>query len=292
MKSPARERQLLSSIIEIGITDPLSGVQNALGESILLDGFKRLRCARKIGLQTIPFLSLGDDEATGIINVLREANRSAMSLIEQAMFVEELHKTFGLSVADIAARLQRSKAWVSVRRQTLSEMSESTKAAILSGSFPLYSYLYTLHPFRRLKGSASKNDIDEFVSLVSGKALSTREIERLAVAFFRGGDKMRAQLKNGDLGWCLEEVKRREQAQFSAELTDAENRCVRDLEIVCGCMGRLSLKLQGIDVGKPAFVARADLLTDQALSRMGSFTQILRGFYDRCREAQSGVSAP
>ena len=108
---------------------------------------------------------------------------------------------------------------MSVRLQTLAEMSETTNLAIMSGKFSLYSYLYTLHPFRRLKGPASKKDVDEFVELTSGKALSTRETERLAGAFFRGGDEMRAQLRSGDLGWCLGEMKRREDQSGSADLT-------------------------------------------------------------------------
>lgn len=285
MCSPSRERQIFLSMVESGITEPLLGVRLQSGENILLDGFKRVRCARKAGIHTAPFQSLGDDEATAIINIIRLANRNAMSLLEQAMFVEELKATHGLSVAEIATRLQKSKAWVSVRLQTLTEMSETTKSAIMSGKFSLYSYLYTLHPFRRLKGSASKRDVDEFVELTSGKGLSTRETERLAGAFFRGGDEMRAQLRSGDLGWCLGEMKRREDQTASADLTELENRCVRDLEIICGCVGRLILKLPGIDVTKPAFVARADLLADQALSRIAPFTQTLREFYDRCRKA-------
>jgi hypothetical protein len=285
MRAPFRERQLLVSIVEGGITDPLSGVELDSGVKILLDGFKRLRCARKAGLQIVPFESLGGDEPSAIIGLLKAANRSAISLMEQAMFVEELHKTHGLSVAEIAGRLQKSKAWVNVRLSTFSEMSEKTKASILSGDFPLYSYLYTLHPFRRLNGCASKDEIDEFVGIASGKALSAREIERLAAAYFRGGDEMREQLKKGDLGWCLEEMRRREEAMKSSELTESENKIVRDLEIASGAMGRLGLKLPSADVAKPAFKARADLLADKILSQLNPFTRTMKEFYDRCRKA-------
>ena len=285
MRSPFRERQLLMSIVEVGITDPLWGVEADGGVKILLDGFKRLRAARKAGLQVVPFESLGSDEATAIIGLLKAANRTAISFLEQAMFVEELHKTHGLNTAEIARRLQKSKAWVSIRLQTFSEMSEATKTAILSGAFPLYSYLYTLHPFRRLNGSASKAEIDEFVKIASGKGLSTREIERLATAFFRGGQEMRAQLKNGDVGWCLEEMRRREEAMKSSELTESENKIVRDLEIASSAMGRLDLKLASAEVAKPAFKARADMLADKILSQLNPFTKTMKEFYDRCRKA-------
>ncbi len=204
MRSGARERQLLLSIMDVGIKDSLMGVVLPCGLKILLDGFKRLRCAQKIGLQIVPFQSLGEDEATAIINMLRKANQTAMSFFEQATFVEELRSVHGLSVSEIARRLDRSSAWVSVRVQGFSQMGEATRNSIMSGSFPGWSYFYTLLPFTRVNGSKAKSEVDEFVSLTSGKGLSTREIEMLASGFFRGGDEMKKQLRSGDLAWVLE----------------------------------------------------------------------------------------
>lgn len=291
MRSKARERQLLLSIMDVGIKDALSGVIEPNGKKILLDGFKRLRCAQKIGLQIVPFQSLGDDEASAIINMLRKANQTAMSFIEQATFVDELRSVHGLSVGEIARRLERSSAWVSVRVQSFSQMSEATKNAIMSGSFPAYSYLYTLLPFRRLKESGARAEVDEFVSLTTGKGLGTREIEMLASGFFRGGEEMKKQFRSGDLGWALESMRKRETDSQSAELSEVENRCVRDLEIIGGCMGRLAMKLPAIDATKPAFQARADLLVDQILSRVNPFTKVLKEFYDRCRQAKGNPSS-
>ncbi len=286
MRSGARERQLLLSIMDVGIKDALSGVVEPNGLKILLDGFKRLRCARKIGLQIVPFQSLGEDEATAIINMLRKANQTAMSFIEQATFVEELRSVHGLSVSEIARRLERSSAWVSVRVQSFSQMGEATKNSIMSGAFHAYSYLYTLLPFRRLKESGAKADVEEFVSLTSGKGLGTREIEMLASGFFHSGDEMRKQMRSGDLEWALDGMRKRDRDQQSAELSEVESRCVRDFEIIGGCMGRLGMKLPGIDVTKPAFLARADLLADQILSKLNPFTKVLREFYDRSRQAK------
>lgn len=291
MRSAAREKQLLLSIMEVGIKDALMGVIAADGTKILLDGFKRLRSARKIGLQIVSFQILGEDEPTAIVNMLRKANQAAMSFIEQATFVEELRSVHGLSVSEIAARLERSPAWVSVRVQSFSQMGEETKSAIMSGTFPAYSYLYTLLPFRRLKESGAKADVEEFVRLTAGKGLGTRDIEALASGFFRGGDEMRSQLRSGDLRWVLDEMRNREAASHSADLSEVESRCVRDLEIMGGCMVRLGMKLPGIGVAKPAFKARVDLLADQVLSKVNPFTKVLKEFYDRCRQEKGDPSS-
>lgn len=289
-KSESREKQLLVSIMNQGIEEPLLGVITKSEEIILLDGFKRLRSAIKLGLAHVPFSSMGEDEATAIVQLLRISNAKALSMLEQAAFVEELKSIHGFSVIEIAHRLQKSKAWVLVRLQTLSAMSETTSQAILSGKFPLYSYLYTLHPFRRLTGGASKKEIDEFVSLSSGRGLSTRDIELLSDAYFRGGDTMRTQLKSGDLGWCLQELKNRNRirTEGSGCLSETERRMIRDLEIVQGCMGRLSLKLGTATdegEGQAAFRVQAELLIDGVLNRSDKFLAVLRGFYDRIRKA-------
>ena len=54
MKSPGGEKVLLGSILEHGIRDPLQGVDtNAV--RILLDGFKRYRCAKRLGIGIVPY---------------------------------------------------------------------------------------------------------------------------------------------------------------------------------------------------------------------------------------------
>ena len=60
MKHAGGEKALLASIVEHGIREPLQGVD--AGEvRILLNGFKRYRCARKLGLAMVPYVSLGCD---------------------------------------------------------------------------------------------------------------------------------------------------------------------------------------------------------------------------------------
>ena len=61
MKNRTQEGRLLSSIAERGIEEPVEGVDTQ-GVRVLLNGFKRCRCARKLGIATLPYTSLGEDE--------------------------------------------------------------------------------------------------------------------------------------------------------------------------------------------------------------------------------------
>jgi hypothetical protein len=84
MKNAALEERLLASIAQRGIEEPLEGVQ-LRDASILLNGFKRYRCARRLQVRSVPYASLGDDEVAGIMNLLRISNNKALSILEQAV---------------------------------------------------------------------------------------------------------------------------------------------------------------------------------------------------------------
>src|SRR5213595_2650744 len=91
MKNPVAEARLLAAIAERGIEEPLEGVDRA-PLSILLNGFKRYRCAVKLGMGLAPYASLGAEEAAAILNLLRVSNDHSLSILEQAAFLDQLRK--------------------------------------------------------------------------------------------------------------------------------------------------------------------------------------------------------
>ena len=139
MKSRGAEKTLLESILENGIRDPLQGV-NADEDRILLDGFKRYRCAQHLGIGIVPYSALADDEAMGIIELLRIANSRSLSILEQAKLIDELMSVHNMSNWEIAQALEKSKSWVSMRSGIMREMSECVRNKIFSGRFPVYSH--------------------------------------------------------------------------------------------------------------------------------------------------------
>ena len=149
MKNPAVEARLLAAIAERGIAEPLEGVDRT-PQSILLNGFKRYRCAVKLGIGIAPYASLGEEEAAAILNLLRVSHDHSLSILEQAAFLDQLRKLEQTSVAELAEQLSRSKSWVSMRLGLLAEMSPRVREKIFSGAFPVYPYMYVLRQFMRM----------------------------------------------------------------------------------------------------------------------------------------------
>ena len=281
LKQAALEERLLGSIAQRGIEEPLEGVE-LKAASVLLNGFKRYRCARKLCLPTVPYACLGQDEATGILSLLRTSNNRALSILEQAAFIDELKNARQMSVAEIAAELSRSKAWVSVRLGLLAEMSAEVRRRLFAGAFPVYSYMYTLRPFMRLKG-VSAREVEEFVAALSDKGLSVREVEQLAHGFFRGPESFRQEIRKGNLALPLERI--RQAAQSPDGCSEFERVLLKDLELTQKYMQRVMGKSQDQRLASRASHAQCHLLSGGILSRARAFFHTLRGLHDRCGQA-------
>jgi hypothetical protein len=287
MKNPAVEARLLASIAERGIEDPLEGIDRA-PQSILLNGFKRYRCAVKLGMGMAPYASLGAEEAAAILNLLRVSKDRSLSILEQAAFLDQLRKLEQTSVAEMAEQLSRSKSWVSMRLGLIAEMSPRVREKIFNGAFPVYSYMYTLRQFMRMNGG-SKKEIEEFVVALSGKKLSVREIEQLAHGYFRGPQSFRQAIREGHSGLVLEAL--RQVPEDPDGCNEFERVLLKDLEITQKYMQRVMGKSEDRRLKTPAFHAQANLLTAGILSRTRAFCDSLRKLHDRSGQAQSGVSA-
>ena len=281
MKAAAFEERLLGSVAERGIEEPLEGVEVG-GKKILLNGFKRYRCARKLRLGAVPFVSMGEDAATGIVRLLKHSNAQGLKILEQAAFIDELKSACNMTVAQIAEALSRSKAWVSLRLGLFSQMSAAVRQKLFAGDFPARSYLYTLRPFTRVNGGAKA--VEEFVTAVSGKDLSGREIERLAQGFFHGGEALRAEIAGGNLALPLERMKL-ESAHGADGCSEFERGMLRDLEVAGKAMLRVRAKSDDARLSSGPFRAQAHLLTEGILSRASEFVAAVRRLHDRGRPA-------
>jgi hypothetical protein len=277
LRQPRREEALLAAIAREGIREPLLGVLRDT-TPIVLDGFKRCRAARTLHLHSVPFASWGSDEVAGILKLLRADREHALSLLEQARFVDQLHTERGLSPADIAQQLGRSPAWVVVRLGLLRELSPVVSQALFAGAFPVYAYLYTLRPFRRLKGVRSA-DLDQFVGALRGHKLSVRQIEGLAHGFFRGPASFRQEVLQGHLTLAMRQLEEAPSDPDSG--SEFERIFLHDLEQTQKGILRVVGKSQDPKLQSPAFRAQCNLLTAALLGQAAAFVRTLRQLHDR-----------
>lgn len=279
------EQRLLASILEQGIHEPLLGAVKG-GVPVLLDGFKRLRCAKKLKINQVPFRRLADDEAAAIIALMRLANARSLSFVEQAYLIDELRRVHKLTIAEIARRLERSPPWVSARLGLTTELTPLIGAKIMSGAFPMHAYLASIRPLTRVS-KVQVTEVEDFVRATAGKGLSVRDLDILAKGYFKGGEDFRHQVQKGDLRWCLDALRQTADGGAAAASTEQERKLLISLEIVQRNIRRLPAALSAATAPSPAFLAEAHLLCGGTLRFIQLFTQAIKDFYDRTRPQES-----
>lgn len=273
LPNSSQEKNLLESISERGIDMPLYGVkENKI--FILLDGFKRLRAAKKLGINIVPIKELGTSEQNGIIELLRMANAKSLHILEQVKLVNELHTVHHMTVRSIALKLEKSSAWVSVRIGIEDELGKKVWDAVFAGKFPATNAIYTLRQFRRLNKESKKN-IDEFVDAVSGKKLVHRDIELLANSWFNGNEEMRKQIKDGEIGWTIENIKKINSSDDDKLLGDNEKRVISDLEITQKYMIRVINRLPYVQGYSSQYKIKVLFYANAILEKEKILTEVL-----------------
>lgn len=277
IRDDAGEARLLASIAERGIEEPVEGVDTPEGR-LLLNGFKRCRCAVKLGIGCLPYRSLGEEEAAGILHLMRASSDKSLNILEQARFIEDLLSIHGMQVADVAETLSRSKAWVSMRRGLMREMSPEVQRLLFRGAFPVYCYMYILRQFMRMN-SVGKDDIERFMKSVAGKRLSVRDIQLLAHGYFRGPASLREAIDNGNWSWSLEQMKNVPEDREGC--TPLEQKLLKELQLLGKYIGRVMPMCQDRRLNSRAFFAQCHLLTGNLLCAINSFSQGVKELHDR-----------
>lgn len=286
IKDTVREKALLSSIALEGIRSPIKGAK-INSTLILIDGFKRLRSAIKLHIPSIPYLNIAHDEASALLDLIRLSAEHKLTTFEEAVMIEKLHKKYELAVSDIASKVEKSNAWVSVRLNILHEMSDTVKESLLNGTFPIRSYMYTLRHFTRVN-SIPKKEIDRFVQIISGNNYSTRDIEILAHGYFRGGSTLKQQIENGNCNYTLRILKAKSIGVSNAinKINKIEQDTLRDLELFGKYMNRITCELPRSDLKSKVFFMNACNLIQGILDRIHNFISLLEKFYDKAKHTK------
>lgn len=282
LKDKRRERLLYLSILENGILEPLYVIEEPGHHLVLLDGHKRLRGARRCNIHRLPVSVIDDNAATGILRFLRMSVNKGLTQVEQASLVDELHCRHGLSVSEIASRLERSHAWVSLRLGIWKEMGSEVREKIMAGHFPLHNYLYTLKRFKRLK-EVSQKSVESFVRTVSNKGLSTRDIDMLAQSYFKGGESLKQQIEHGNIDWTLRQLKQEQKkdALPADTIADNEANILSWMNWIFINMTRINHGLHEDAIKNKAFFTKGKEVADSIMGIRKRFFDSLRYFYDR-----------
>lgn len=117
--SPQELEELAASIAQVGLLQPLT-VRAAAGGWELVAGERRLRAAVLAGLEQVPCLVVrADEERSALMALVENIQRQDLDFWEEAMALDKLISTCGLSQEEAARRIGRSQSAVANKLRLL-----------------------------------------------------------------------------------------------------------------------------------------------------------------------------
>jgi ParB-like chromosome segregation protein Spo0J len=134
---PAAEQAMLRSMLKYGQQTPVVVCRMAEGKSELLDGFKRLRAGRQLGVNEllVRTLDVGPRACKAAMLLLNRVGRPITSM-EEALVVHSLCHEDGLNQVEIAALLNCHKSWVCRRLALIERLCDEAQESIRLGLLP------------------------------------------------------------------------------------------------------------------------------------------------------------
>ena len=244
---PGFESRLTASLAADGQLHPVLVVQSNAGphEYVLIDGYRRVRALDALGRDTAEAMVLPLDEPGALI--FRHCQESAhrRSALEEGWLLRDLVDLHGMSQAELSRHLQRSESWVSRRLSLVRELPESVQEQVRRGKLCGDAAAKFLVPLSRGK----KSHCEELVRNLDGGRLSTRQMERIYVAWKNGDPEQRRRVLQRPLLFLKTACElRREPVRGVGEDIP---KVLEDLEIIDAVCGRARRRIRGFAAGVP-----------------------------------------
>ncbi|MGB7551247.1 MAG: ParB/RepB/Spo0J family partition protein [Chromatiaceae bacterium] len=168
---PEGLRELADSIAAQGVIQPIVVRTLAGGRYEILAGERRWRASQQAGLSEIPVvIREADDQSAMAIALIENIQRADLNPLEEASALQRLLGEFGLTHAQIAEAIGRSRASVTNLLRLL-ELNDDVKRALERGQLEM-GHARALLGIKGPRQSAAATQ-------VTSRGLSVRETERL-----------------------------------------------------------------------------------------------------------------
>lgn len=224
------EALLAASLAELGQQHPLLVVARERPRRVVIDGYRRVRALRALGLDTAVVLELGASEADALAYCHRLATGRRRSALEEGWLVREL-SSMGRPLARIAASLGRSTSWVSRRLGLATALPTSIDTAVREGRLSPHGAMRSLVPLAR----ANKGHAETLVAALGRESITTRQLAALWSAYRIADAEQRARMLEKPLLWL--------RAKASVAPAPDEAAVLRDVNAATRALGRAHASL-------------------------------------------------
>jgi ParB family transcriptional regulator, chromosome partitioning protein len=236
VRHPARQRQLLASLAEVGQQTPIVvvAVVGQVDRYVVIDGYKRLAALQQLGRDTVEAVvwPMSEGEALVLDRSLRfSAHETAL---EEGWLLAELEQRYGYGQEELARRFDRSLSWVSRRLALVDLLPEGIQQQVREGQLSAHVAMKFLVPVARV----SLDDCQRMAAAFVQHHCNTRQAGQLYAAWRDGSPLIRQRLLDQPELF----FKTQPPAEPSASPAGAAA-LLRDLEITVAILSRANRRL-------------------------------------------------
>ena len=192
VRHPARQRQLLASLAEVGQQTPIVVValEGHPDRYLVIDGYKRLEALQQLGRDTVEAVvwPMSEAEALVLDRSLRFSPHE--TALEQAWLLAELEQRYGYGQEELARRFDRSLSWVSRRLALVDLLPEAIQQQVREGQLSAHVAMKFLVPVARV----SLGDCQRMAGVFVQHHCNSRQAGQLYAAWRDGSSLTRQRL--------------------------------------------------------------------------------------------------
>lgn len=240
LSQPKLEQQMLKSLRDYGQLSPVVVCQLD-GQSVLVDGFKRLRAARSLkGYDRLVVRFLETDEQgakAAVFNLNRVTGRPVE--LEEAWIIYALVIEDGLQQVEVAQMLGRHKSWVNRRLALIERLCDEARQSLRLG-------LITPTQARHLTRLPRGNQVPAMQSATHA-ALSSRELSSMVDLLLASSTQQQTRLVLEKPRQAIEQSQDHHIHQWDPRLSTAGNKVAKRLSLLLESLSKMNtwLRYQG-----------------------------------------------
>lgn len=224
---PAAERRLLASLGETGQQHPIVVVATPeRGRYVIIDGHKRARALARLKADVARVSVWEMGEAEALAASYRMSSQGGRNAFEEGWLVAELHRAWKWDLGEVAERLVRSKSWASKRLALVEELPEWMAEEVASGRLGAHAAANYLVPLTRVNGAQGRL----LAERIRGLGLTNRQLGEIYASYRRAGAEARRRIVEEPALF----LKAKAAAEADGALSEKQNRCLKNLELIGG----------------------------------------------------------
>jgi ParB family chromosome partitioning protein len=186
--------RLLYSIQSYGLLNPIIVVPlNGTELSkrwVVIDGYLRVAALQALRHDSINAVISSHTMKESLVDLYRQSTSRVWEAYEEAKLVQTLISEHQLSQTEIAAKLGKSKSWVSYRLQLLQNLPEFVEHALRQGVLSTWTTQRIILPFAR----ANSEDAKKLVQYLETKTHTSRDIQAYYTHYLNSNRQIRKNM--------------------------------------------------------------------------------------------------